>query len=216
MTRSIAAILPVRSFRSGKARLTDAVDGDTRAELVRRMLDHVLTAATSASVFRQVAVVSPDPEVLAWVGLHHAGVIGLHQNELAPGLLAALDQGRAWVVAQGHDALAILFADLPVVTAADIRTLVATEGTVVLAPDQLGTGTNAMLLRSDGLELADFVFQFGPGSFAAHLTEAARLELTPAVVRSAGLAFDLDTPSDLAQLQQHFGTHVMRSGRTAS
>jgi len=216
MSSSMAAILPVRSFRSGKVRLTDAVDGATRAELVRRMLDHVLTAATDASVFRQIAVVSPDPEVLAWVGGHHAGVTGLHQNELAPGLLAALDQGRAWAIAQGHDALTILFADLPDVTAADIRTLVATEGPVVLAPDQLGTGTNALLLRGDGLGLADFVFQFGPDSFAAHLDEAERLEITPAVVTLAGLAFDLDTPSDLAQLQQHHGTHVMRSGRTAS
>jgi 2-phospho-L-lactate guanylyltransferase len=42
-------------------------------------------------------------------------------------------------------------------------------------------------------------FRFGPGSFAAHLAEAEQAEVPIVAVNRAGLAFDLDTPEDLAR-----------------
>ena len=66
---------------------------------------------------------------------------------------------------------------------------------MAIAPDRLGTGTNGLAVRPLGI----IGFQFGSGSFAAHLAEAEAAGVQPAVVRRPGLAFDLDTPEDLAR-----------------
>jgi 2-phospho-L-lactate guanylyltransferase len=66
---------------------------------------------------------------------------------------------------------------------------------VAIAPDRAGTGTNGLVLRPPGV----MNFRFGTGSFAAHLAEAERAEVPVVAVNRAGLAFDLDTPEDLAR-----------------
>ena len=42
-------------------------------------------------------------------------------------------------------------------------------------------------------------FRFGAGSFAAHHAEARAAGVEPAILDRPGLAFDLDTPQDLAR-----------------
>ena len=66
---------------------------------------------------------------------------------------------------------------------------------VAIAPDRAGTGTNGLVLRPPGV----IRFRFGTGSFAAHLDEVARAGVPLVAVNRAGLAFDLDTPDDLAR-----------------
>jgi 2-phospho-L-lactate guanylyltransferase len=66
---------------------------------------------------------------------------------------------------------------------------------VGVAPDRLGTGTNGLALSPPGV----IGFRFGAGSFAAHRAEAAAAGLEPVIVTRPGLAFDLDTPEDLAR-----------------
>ena len=63
---------------------------------------------------------------------------------------------------------------------------------LVICPDETEDGTNALLLGPPG----DFTFHYGPGSFRAHLAEAARRGRAAAVVAAPGLRFDLDTESD--------------------
>jgi len=47
-----------------------------------------------------------------------------------------------------------------------------------------------------------FRFQFGLGSQRLHLQEAERTGLNAQVVRLPGLAFDVDSPTDLNQLDR--------------
>ena len=61
-----------------------------------------------------------------------------------------------------------------------------------LGPDETEDGTNALLLAPPG----DFTFRYGPGSFRAHLAEAARRGRSAHVVPAPGLRFDMDTESD--------------------
>ena len=64
---------------------------------------------------------------------------------------------------------------------------------VAIAPDKTGRGTNALALRPpDALR-----FSFGIDSFAKHRAAAGALPFV--VVDRPGLAFDLDTPEDLAR-----------------
>jgi 2-phospho-L-lactate guanylyltransferase len=94
----------------------------------------------------------------------------------------------------------MLPADLPTITAADIDALVRAgrRGGFAIAPDAAGVGTNALCLVS----AHPFSFQFGSHSGRLHLEEAERTGLSPQVVRLPGLEFDVDSPADLARLDE--------------
>jgi 2-phospho-L-lactate guanylyltransferase len=197
----LTCIIPVRSFRTGKTRLSPALDDATRADLIRRMLNHTLEAATGSFVFSDIAVISLDPDVLTWTARHWPSIKLLQQSELDPGLIPALEIGRTFATDCRADGFAILFPDLPVLEPSDLVALTTPENQIVIAPDQEQTGTNALLVRRHPAKLSSFQFQFGVESFPKHLAEAARLNIEPATVTSAGLAFDLDTPADFATFQ---------------
>ena len=110
----------------------------------------------------------------------------------------------------------ILFADLPLVNGDDVAELVATPGQIVIAPDQNRAGTNGLLLRRGPVELSEFAFRFGVGSFAAHVAEARQLGIEPAIVDLPGLGFDLDTPDDLGNLISLDSAFMSRLRETGS
>ena len=196
MTASgVVALVPVRSFRNGKTRLASALTPEERAAIGRRMLARVAGAAAESDVVDAVVVISPDPEVLDAAVTLGPGIVPLPQAADAFGLNGAIDQGRAWAERRGAAALLVLFGDLPLLTAHDVRAMVRLDAPVVVAPDRHGTGTNALLLRLNP-ESAAFTFQFGQDSFAHHGAEARRLRLTVDVFTTRGTAFDLDTPAD--------------------
>jgi 2-phospho-L-lactate guanylyltransferase len=81
-------------------------------------------------------------------------------------------------------------ADLP--HAVDLGVVAAGEG-VVAVPDRHEDGTNVLAVPAG----AGFEFHYGPGSFAAHSAEAARLGLALTVLRPPDLTWDVDVPADL-------------------
>ena len=117
------------------------------------------------------------------------------------GLNAGLDQARGDAQADGIETLVVLHGDLPNLSAEDVLALLAGLGAVAagrgvaIAPDRTGAGTNGLGLRPPGA----IAFRFGTGSFAAHLSEAEAAGAALSVVERPGLAFDLDTPEDLAR-----------------
>ena len=200
MSGGIVALVPVRSLSSGKSRLAGVLTPAARESLVRRMVTGVIEAAFCSEAVTGVVVVSPDAGVLH---LAHSipRVTPVYQPADRPGLLPALDQGRAQAETMGASGLLVLFGDLPLIDGDDIRHLVRRAMPVVIAPDRHGTGTNALLLRLGAIPAGErFEFQFGEGSYARHVAEAHRLGLDVATSISAGTAFDLDTPTDLDKL----------------
>ena len=200
----VVALVPVRGLRGGKTRLAGALSAEAREALTRRMLRTVVCAAVESNAVGTVAVVSPDPVTLALAREFGPGVVPLAQDPAAAGLNPALEAGRAWAERRGATMLLVLFGDLPLLAAQDVRHLVALgrEAPVVLAPDRHGSGTNALLVRADPVAPNGdrFRFRFGPGSLSRHLGEASRLGLEIATVDAPGTAFDLDTPGDLREL----------------
>jgi 2-phospho-L-lactate guanylyltransferase len=175
----------VKAFGEAKVRLAAALDPPDRQALVRRMAAAVLAAAAPLPV----AVVCDDVGVAQWAREHGALVVW----EPGRGLNGAVEAGVALLRSLGVQEVIVAHADLP--RAADIGAL-AGAGGVTLVPDRQRDGTNVAVVPAD----AGFRFAYGPGSFARHQSETARLGLALRVVDDPRLAFDVDDPSDLAAL----------------
>lgn len=190
----IVAALPVRSFSDGKQRLRSVLAMGQRAALIKHVVGGVLQALAQSSLIQARLVISGDDAVLAWAEEH--GAVPVH--EAAPGLNVALTTAAGWAKAHSATALLTVLPDLPLLTASDVQHLIQqfTSGTVVVAPDRHGTGTNALLVPLP----APFPFQFGPDSFARHQASARAVGLRWQRITTPGWAYDLDTPADLAAL----------------
>ena len=214
MSNHRLALLPVRSFRTGKQRLAERMEPETRGDVIQRMLTVALEAALASGVFEEIAVVSLDADVLAWVENRWPDVTKIQQSELAPGLIPALELGREHAKRNDATAMTVLFADLPLLSVDDLLQLEAAAGQIAIAPDSADAGTNALTLRTGPVDLTEFRFQFGVSSFPRHMAEAARFGIKPGIVRAAGLAYDLDTPADLRLLDTLDRNDELRPERT--
>ena len=201
MSERIVAVVPIRSLRHGKTRLSRVLGNEARETVLRHIADRVIAAAVDSGSIETVLVVSTDAETLEWAARFGPRVIAVPQPEHLPGLDGAIHAGRTWAMDRDASAVVSLFADLPLIVPDDIRRLVARTEPVVLGPDRLGEGTNALLLRLAGRG-PEFTFAFGDGSLAKHLEEARRLGLEAVLHEAPGIAFDLDTPADWSDFLQ--------------
>jgi len=188
-TSRAGVVIPIRSFVGAKERLAAQLDQDARADALRSMAERVVEAAGSLPV----TIVTSAPEVVEWATARNLDVVD------DPGSLnAAALAGVSAVASAGLDRAVVAHADLP-----HARSLLqaATDGgkpVIVLVPCHRDDGTNVLSIPVD----APFVFSYGPGSFARHLAEAARLGLETRVLRAPDLMVDVDVVEDL----HHLGT----------
>lgn len=183
-------IVPHRGLAASKTRLAPVLDAAEREALAERLLRRVLSVVVQVA---PVVVISPAAELGPLV----RGTGATLEVQRGLGLNAGLEQARAQALADGVLTLAVLHGDLPILEPDDVRALldaVPPRG-VAIGPDVNGQGTNALAMRP-----ADAIpFRFGIGSCAAHRAEARLADLPFVIVDRAGLAFDLDTPADLAR-----------------
>ena len=189
---STRIIVPHRGLAAAKTRLTPVLDDAEREALAQRLLDRVLRVAHGAC--SDVVVITPSAALEPLVS--GAGARLVVQRGM--GLNAGLEQARREALADDIGTLLILHGDLPNLAPADIAALldaVPQPAGVAIAPDRAGRGTNALALRPPDA----IGFRFGVGSFAAHRAEAEVAGVPIVEVHRPGLAFDLDTPADLAR-----------------
>jgi len=190
--RGACALVAIKARAQCKSRLAEVLAPAARLQLVRAMLDAVISAARGAQTLHQIVVVSPERDCVA------AEIPVL--ADTGGGLNAALSAARLALHEFGCQELVVLPADLPHVTAADIDDLVRAgrRGGFAIAPDTAGVGTNALYLNSP----QPFRFRFGPDSRRLHLEQAHGMGLNPQVVQLAGLEFDVDCPDDIHRLEE--------------
>ncbi len=189
---STRIIVPHRGLEAAKTRLAPMLDADEREALSAELLGRVLRVAGEAA--GDVVVISPAEPLRTIVEAAGARLV----VQRGMGLNAGLDQARAVALEKGVETLVVLHGDLPNLRSEDVGRLCgAAQGSpaVALAPDRAGTGTNGLALRPPSA----LAFRFGAGSFALHVAAAREAGIEPAVVRTPGLGFDLDTPEDLAR-----------------
>ncbi len=198
MSGPVGVLIPVKAFAEAKGRLAGAIDAPDRADLARAMAATVVAAAAPLPV----TVVCDDDAVDAWARSVGAEVVRVE----GPGLNRAVEAGVAALAATGTSRVVVAHADLPRATRLDH--CAATEG-ITLVPDRHLDGTPVLVVPTD----AGFRFAYGPGSYAAHVAEAERLSLPWRSLHDPDLAFDVDDPADLEDLDGPVGD--LASGRWA-
>ncbi len=174
------ALVPLKALDLAKSRLGGVLSPEERAELMRSLLERVVGAVHEAGVER-ITVVTRAPVDGYEVWLDH----GLPWND-------ALAKATAELVTA--PLVAIVSADLPLLHAEEVAELVEAvpERGIAIARAHDG-GTNAVAMRPPGLVRTHFG---EPGSAAVH----AGLGVDHVVLDLPGLAFDVDTPEDLARM----------------
>jgi 2-phospho-L-lactate/phosphoenolpyruvate guanylyltransferase len=195
-----ALAVPVKSLGHGKSRLATVLTPLERAALTLAMFEDVLDATTAVEGW-ETWVVSPDEQVLELAMGRRAHAL----SEARPSLGAAIQQMEDEATARAAEALAILPADVPLVTPGALVAALHTLGPVVLVPSSDERGTNLLLRRPP----RSIPSRFGPDSFRRHLEAAAERDLPIAVVEHEELTFDLDEPGDILTVLR-----ARRPGRT--
>ena len=206
-------MIPVKALSEVKSRLASHLSLRQRENLVLDMLHHVIRTLHESTVLEHISVVSPDERVLAYAQDWGASAL----REEVPGHNAALHAATLHEQESGTMALLTIAADLPLLQAADIRSMVerSSHYSVVLAPSREGTGTNAILLRPP-LALP---YLFGPHSLSHYQQAARQARLSNTLHQRIGLALDIDTIDDLDdlyELQILSGEHISTWQETAS
>ncbi len=183
--------VPVKSLSRAKTRLSPALTGLERGALTLAMLEDVLDAALSVPGW-ETWVVSPDEVALEIAAGRGARPI----PEAKPPLANAIRQVEAKAREEGANALAVLPADVPLVTVDTLHEALRTLGAVVLARSADGSGTSLLLRRPPRAIPA----RFGPDSFRRHVELAEARGLPVSVVERRELSFDVDRPDDILTL----------------
>jgi 2-phospho-L-lactate guanylyltransferase len=209
MKPDLSVIIPLRGRAGGKTRLAERFTPRQRETLVRHMAETVLDAVIDSKAASQIVLVTRDPIFAQEVIGNRTGVRIVHQPARFPGLIGALDFGRE---AATSTTTLVLFADLPLIQAADVRAVATSPGKVVVVPDRHRSGTNGVLVRED--PDGEFRYQFGEDSFRKHLDEAGRLWWDCTEVVRPGTAIDLDTIGDWLELPERLRDELIETGKT--
>jgi len=197
------AVLPVKRFTLAKQRLAAGLDPDARRNLATSMVSDVLDALADVDGLDGVVVVSSDPHMLELAAASGAETV---VDRFEDGQSAAAEQGLLHPSVAAADRALLVAGDTPALDPGDLTTLLATAPaapSVVVVPDRHGTGTNALLLSPPEV----IVPAFGALSCPRHVDLAASAGVASAVMPVASLAFDVDTPQDLAALVRTLEDH---------
>jgi 2-phospho-L-lactate/phosphoenolpyruvate guanylyltransferase len=195
------AILPIKNLDHAKQRLAPGLGPTPRRALVESMFSDTLVALRRSQALSEVIVVSSDSRAQRIAEGYGADVI----EDTEAGHSEATLLGVARAQELGADRVLLLPADCPMVDPVELDRLATwqtPERAVLVVPDRHGTGTNALLLQPPDVMAPSF----GEGSHARHLGDARGAGIAAETVELPSLALDIDTPEDLAAVQEALGS----------
>lgn len=190
----IAALLPVKSPRNAKQRLSGFLAPEQREALARAMFEEVLATLCAAGGLDRIVVVTNDG--VAARRARESGADVFEETE-QHGHSHSADAAALRAMQEGATTVILAPIDVPLVTTTEIELLAAQAGAgLAIVPSSDGTGTNALVRTPPDVIRS----RFGPGSFRAHVEQAEALGVPVKVLRPEGLVFDVDTPEDVSEL----------------
>jgi 2-phospho-L-lactate guanylyltransferase len=164
-----------------------------RTALAQAMFRDVISTLHKVPGLDETAVVTADRAAASVASGVGAAVL---LDTAQAGQSAAALVGIDYAITNGYDRVLLVPGDTPLLEPSEVADLISGAPPVVVVPDRHGTGTNALLLSPpDAIEPS-----FGPDSLSRHVAAARASEQPYRVKRVAGLALDVDTPEDLAEL----------------
>lgn len=192
-------LIPVKDLTRAKQRLADCMTQEERTAMARLMLEQTLAAVAGVRTIDRAAIVTLYPPAMALAEKHGFEVIPETEQSSES---ASVDFGSREIVRRGGTTVLRLPIDLPLITPADIESILQFENAetpVVLSPSRDGSGTNALLRRPPDL----FPSHFGPDSLVRHHQESLRLKTRMSIVYLERIALDIDDASDLRYVSAH-------------
>lgn len=166
--------------RDPNTRLSSLFDDEERRELAEVLLDDVLAAIRAAG---------HEPVLLSTETVDRDCPVHVDDRPLTAAVNSQLQSMELPV--------AIVMADLALVTAESIERLAEPKADVVIAPG-LGGGTNALCIRHPS-----FRVDYHGGSYRKHRRQARECGANTTTVDSFRLAVDVDEPADLVEVLLH-------------
>ncbi len=191
------AIVPLKSPHSAKSRLAKVLSPDERRELFFDLAGLAIEALKATPGIAQVAVVTASDEAAQFAREHGAVVLlQEHDEGTARAFASAIAQLRPLHLGQ----LLMMAGDLPRVSPRALERVLdaAAHHDIVIVPDRLGVGTNALLCSPpDAIAPC-----FGADSFQRHIAAARAAKLSHRALHVDELALDIDLPADLDHLRE--------------
>ncbi|HTS59400.1 MAG TPA: 2-phospho-L-lactate guanylyltransferase [Terriglobales bacterium] len=188
-------LIPVKSLAQAKQRLASVLSQPARTELAQAMLHDVLETVAKCVDRPAVSIVTSDSFALELARQFSFETIADTTNRSETD---AIEGATRVCESRGIDSTLVIPGDVPLIQSWELRKVLEAapiEGTV-LVPAADGRGTNAAFRRPSGL----FPLRFGNDSFKPHLAAAGATGKPCVVLSLAGIALDIDSPSDLQQL----------------
>jgi 2-phospho-L-lactate guanylyltransferase len=187
------ACVPVKGFTGAKSRTGSILTLAQREALAATMLEDVLSALAGASRLAGILVNTIDPVAASLASRYGARVV---TEGALDGHTGAVNGMARVLAAEGKGALLTVPGDIPLVTSAEIDTVVssclaAPSFTIVPAHDELGS--NAVLCAPP----FSVPLRFGDDSYFPHLIAAREQGIEPTIMRLPGIGLDIDHPADL-------------------
>lgn len=205
------------------------IDKPARAALLKAMLTDMLIALQACEAVERTILVTGEgrAERLAMELIRQSPrktrrPLEVMQEPEDMGHSGAATLGIVRALSLGAEAALLLPGDCPLAGAEDFAAVCArlwepgdgdgeAPGRIVVVPDRVGSGTNALAMRpADGINPA-----FGADSRAIHLRRAGDRGFDAAVLENARLAHDCDTPADLADLREVLAADQALAPKTA-
>lgn len=164
-----------------KKRLAPVLDADERLAFALAMLEDVLAAVSQGPFEPEVHSTASLPDSIA-------APVSVDDRPLDAVITDAIAT---------ETPVAVVMADLPLLSPGTLSRLRETAGDVVLAPGR-GGGTNAMVVRDSAFET-----DYHGASIRDHRRIAAERGLTVAEIDSFRLGADVDEPADLLEVLLH-------------
>jgi len=187
------AVVPVKELDRAKERLSPLLPRRLRQALMLAMLEDVLGTLAATPGLAGLAVVTVDPAARRLAASYGARSIEAGARDGHTGAVAA---AARLLAAEGCAGMLTLPGDIPLVSPAEITTLLAAHRpapSFTIAPSRDERGSNAIICSPpDAVPL-----RFGEDSFFPHLRAAEACGIRPTVLHLPGIALDVDTPEDL-------------------
>ncbi len=189
------AVLPVKTLKDSKTRLSPALSSIERVDLFKCMIGDVLSTLMEVRQIERVLIVTRDPEVVRIASRFNVDIL---DDESDDGYTAAVGRAARWLVTRGADGFLQVPADIPGVTARELADVLAVHRAkrgraFTIAPSHDGGSNCVVCTPPDVIGLS-----FGIDSFSRHLEIARAADIECSIVERPGLGLDIDRPEDLA------------------